>query len=129
MIRVTLPAFIPLAPAARRRTMGGFALPASPDLTEPCALNGPSLLGLQELPDPHAGGLEAGVAVLDALRGVQTALLAGQQPAALDQLLARLPDVADPALASLITAIRIRAQVTATVLALGGSAKPLHDHQ
>ena len=129
MIRVTPPAAVPVASAARRRITGGFALPASPDVTTPCALNGPSLLGLQELPDPYAGGLEAGVAVLDALRDVQAALLAGQPAPALDQRLARLPDAADPALASLITAIRIRAQVTGAVLAKGGAAQLWHDHR
>jgi hypothetical protein len=107
----------PRKPAAA----GGFRLPggettAASGIAGTAAVGTPSMLALQELPDPHLADREArrrGQDILEALAALQRALLgAGPlDPEGLARLAENVPQAADPALRAAVSALVLRARI------------------
>lgn len=107
----------PRKPAAS----GGFRLPgadsAAPSgIAAAAAIGTPSMLALQELPDPHLADREArrrGQDILEALAALQRALLgAGPlDPDSLARLAENVPQASDPALRAAVAALVLRARI------------------
>ncbi len=103
------------------RDAGGFRLPKSESapttgVSGPAAVGTPSMLALQEMPDPHLADREArrrGQDILAALAALQRALLgAGPMDAdALVRLAQDVPQASDPALRAAISALVLRARI------------------
>ena len=100
---------------------GGFRLPradpaATPGVAGASAIGTPSMLALQEMPDPHLADREArrrGQDILAALAALQRALLgAGPlDPETLARLAQDVPQASDPALRAAVAALVLRARI------------------
>ncbi len=116
------------------RETGGFRLPKSESapttgVSGPAAVGTPSMLALQEMPDPHLADREArrrGQDILAALAALQRALLgAGPIDAeALARLAQDVPQASDPALRAAISALVLRARIEAARLETTRQAPP-----
>lgn len=105
---------------------GGFRLPradsaATAGVAGTAAIGTPSMLSLQEMPDPHLADREArrrGQDILAALAALQRALLcAGPIDAdTLARLAQDVPQASDPALRAAVAALVLRARIEAARL-------------
>jgi hypothetical protein len=116
------------------RDTGGFRMPKSESaptsgIAGPAAIGTPSMLALQEMPDPHLADREArrrGQDILAALAALQRALLgAGPIDAdALARLAKDVPQASDPALRAAVAALVLRARIEAARLEAPGQSPP-----
>jgi hypothetical protein len=116
------------------RDAGGFRMPKSESaptsgIAGPAAIGTPSMLALQEMPDPHLADREArrrGQDILAALAALQRALLgAGPIDAdALARLAKDVPQASDPALRAAVAALVLRARIEAARLEAPGQSPP-----